>query len=203
MVAAVAKGSDDSGRTTDVAPFDPAAAVFVAQRQRPRRLGPVDLVALSPFQRGLLVIDGTVTSFIEAYVLEPIDVVRLGQDELTLAGREPWLELAAGTSALRRQVLLRGRRTGRFFAWADSLIASARLVPAIRRALQTEGGGLGRILVDARIETRRECLWYGRETGGETPAEVAALWHGAFLSRTYRVLSGSEPIMLITERFPL
>ena len=203
MAAAAAKGHEEIARPTGAEPFDPAAALFVAQRAHPHGLGPVDLQSLSPFQRGLLVIDGTVTSFIEAYALEPIDVLRLGQDELPLPAPDPWLQLAAGAPVIRRRVMLRGRWTGRFFVWADSLIARARIDPAMHDALQTDGGGLGRILVDARTETRRECLWYGREHCGDAPPEVAAVWQGDFLSRTYRVLAGGRPMMLVTERFPL
>ena len=183
--------------------FDPAAGVFIALLARPPELGPVDLVALSPFQRGLLVIDGTVTKFIEAYALEPVEVVRLAQGEAHLRMADRWLDLPASAPVIRRRVMLRGRRTGRFFVWADSLIAAERLAPAMRQALEREGGGLGRILVDTGAETRREGLWYGRERRADAPREVAAAWQGDYLTRSYRVLAGARPMMLITERFPL
>ena len=187
----------------DLAWFDPAAGVFVAQGARPPELDPADLRSLSPFQRGLLVIDGTVTQFIEAYTLEPVEVLRLEQGEARLAAADRWLYLPAGALVIRRRVMLQGRESGRFFAWADSLIAAERLSPAVRRALDCDGGGLGRILVDTGAETRREGLWYGLEQCSEAPHEVAAAWQGEFLTRTYRVLAGARPMMLITERFPL
>jgi len=183
--------------------FDPTREAFVAQSQRPAHLLPVSVAALTPFQRGLLVIDGTVTRFVEAYWLEPVSVRRLSQEELRLEAHEPWLDAAAGSAVIRRRVLLCGRRSGRFFAWADSLMAVERLGPDIRRGLEVEGGGLGRILVDTGVETRREGLWFGRERPAQVPQEVHARWPGEFLTRTYRVLAAGRPIMLITERFAL
>lgn len=183
--------------------FDPTQDAFVAQQQRPAALGPVDVAQLTPFQRSLLVIDGTVTRFVEAYWQEPVRVTRLAQDESLLPAPERWLELAAGSRVIHRRVLLCGQHTGRFFAWADSLMALERLGPGIRRGLELEGGGLGRILVDTGMETRREGLWFGRERPAEVPDAVRERWRGDFLSRTYRVLADGRPIMLITERFAL
>jgi chorismate-pyruvate lyase len=185
------------------AAFDPTAGAFVAQAERPAALGPVDVAALTPYQRSLLVIDGTVTRFIEAYWLEPVRVRRIAQDELRLPAGEPWLGLAAGETAIRRRVLLVGEHSGRFFAWADTLIAAARISPAVRRGLERDDGGLGRILIDTAAETRREGLWFGREAPADRPAEVAALWSGAFLARSYRVVAAGQALMQITERFPL
>jgi chorismate-pyruvate lyase len=183
--------------------FDPTADVFSAQAERPRTLGPVNLASLTPLQRGLLVIDGTVTKFLEASVLEPVEVVRLGQDETQLVAPHRWLDLPAGAAIIRRRVMLRGRESGRFFVWADSEIAAERLLPVVRQAIERDGGGLGKILVDAGAETRREGLWYGRERREDAPPAVAGLWGGEFLTRSYRVLAGARPMMMITERFPL
>jgi chorismate-pyruvate lyase len=184
-------------------PFDPAADVFVAQASRPACLAPVDLAALTPLQRGLLVIDGTVTKFLEASALEPIEVVRLDQAIERLAAADPWLDVAAGAGVIRRRVMLRGLQSGRFYVWADSLIAIERLSATVRRAIEQDGGGLGQILIDTAAETRREGLWYGRERCADVPPRVRGLWAGEFLSRSYRVLAGARPMMVITERFPL
>lgn len=192
---------DPSHEPADAA-FDPLAGVFVAQSARPAGVGPVDPCALRPEQRALLVIDGTVTTFLEAWALEPVAVVRLGQEQLSLAADDPWLELAAGAPVIRRRVILQGRHSGRLFAWADSLIGVERLPLPMSAALAQDGGGLGRILLDSRIETRRECLWYGRDRPADIPAQVVRAWSGDFLVRSYRVIGAGRPIMLITERFP-
>ena len=182
--------------------FDPAA-VFVAQSRRPASLGPIDVAALTPLQRGLLVIDGTVTTFLEASLLEPVEVERLDQEERPAPAPDEWLGVGAGAPVIHRRVMLRGRDTRRFLVWADSRIAAGRVGQALRTGLEQAPGGLGRILIDSALETRRECLWFGREGRAEAPPAVAAAWPGEFLSRTYRVIAGGRPLMLITERFPL
>ena len=54
-------------------------ALFVAQDDKPATLREINLARLTPFQRGLLVTDGTVTQFIEAYTFMPVEVVLLQQ----------------------------------------------------------------------------------------------------------------------------
>ena len=72
--------SDKSG----LKQFDPLRDLAVAQFALPDELTPINMRTLSPFQRALLVIDGTVTKFIEAYKNEPIDVVRLAHEYFRL-----------------------------------------------------------------------------------------------------------------------
>jgi len=185
------------------AAFDPVADAFMAQSERPAGLQPVDPAALSAYQRSLLVIDGTVTRFIEAYWLEAVRVQRIAQEELRLPTGERWLGLAAGAPVIRRQVLLLGRDSGRLHAWADTLLAVARLRGELRRGLERDDGGLGRILIDTGAETRREGLWWGCEQPRELPAAVARLHAGRWLARSYRVIAERQALMRITERFPL
>lgn len=192
-------------RTRDplVSGFDPIASVFVAQSARPAGVTPLNALELSAVQRALLVIDGTVTKFLEAWAMEPVAVLRFDQRLLRLETPEPGLAMPALAPVIRRRVMLQGERSGAFFAWADSLIVAEGLPAGIADALEADGGGLGRILLDSRVESRRECLWYGRDRPEDVPAAVAALWDGDFLVRAYRVIAGGRPIMLITERFPL
>lgn len=193
----VSAGSDRSHE------FDPITGFCAAQDSRPGAVRTVDPATLSPFQRALLVTDGTVTRFLEAYALEPVAVLRLEQEQLALAAADAWLELPEGAPVIRRRVVLRGEVSGRFFTWADSVIAVERLPRDMCRALDIESGGLGKILLDSALDTRREGLWWGREHPAAVPEAVAKLWDGEFLIRAYRVLAGREPLMLITERFPL
>ena len=186
---------------SDRAPvFDPASDLFVAQFDRPSDLQPVNMRALSPFHRALLVIDGTVTTFLEAYTLEPIEVVRLGQAVQPLSEANPWLDLEEGAEVLARHVRLEGRYTHRLYASATSLIALDRLPPDIASGLDVEGGGLGRILNSAKAENRREILWYGRERNH--PIGRSGPSSHEFIVRTYRIIQGGQPIMLISEKFP-
>lgn len=188
--------------TAAQAHFDPLEDLFVAQFAKPADLHPVNLRALSPFQRALLTIDGTVTKFIEAFTMEPVDVTLLSQDVRNLLVDHEWLEAPAGSSVVAREVVLAGRYRGNVYSYAPSLLMVDRLPEAVQAELTSNPGGLGKILLASRVESRREILWYGRERLEETPPGVPGLRPGEFISRTYRIISGGQPIMLINEKFP-
>ncbi len=182
--------------------FDPLRDLFVAQADRPSGVSEINLRALTPFQRALLVIDGTVTKFIEAFSLEPVEVVHILQEAHTLSEDHPWLDLLRGTEVVARQVVLSGKYSGAFHAFATSLIVPERLGTTLQAAVADRNIGLGRILLDGKIETRREVLWYGMESSEELPASLRGKVRGELISRTYRIISGGTPIMLINEKFP-
>ena len=183
--------------------FDPFADLFLAQETKPSDLETLDISTLTPFQRALLAADGTVTKLIEAYALEPVDVILLKQAEQTLSQAHAWLEAPAQSSVITREVLLRGQTTTTPYVYARSLLMPQRLTADIRRGLELEAGGLGRILLNSRIENRRELLWYGREVLSGIPPELGQLRNCAAISRTYRIIVSDQPAMLITEHFPL
>lgn len=186
--------------------FDPASELFIAQFARPGDLQSINMRALSPFHRALLVIDGTVTKFLEAYTLEPIDTIRLGQaaragaDDLGAAAE--WLSLDPEADILARHVMIQGRYSKLLYAYAVSLIATDRIPAEIAEGLDRKGGSLGAILNSSKVESRREILWYGKERTRDLPEEVRELTDGEFIVRTYRILMGGKPIMLISEKFP-
>ena len=184
------------------ATFDPLTDILVAQTSKPEGLKPLNFRTLNPFQRALMVIDGTVTKFIEAYMMEPIDIVRISQEEQRLEESHEWLEAPAGTLAISREVLLRGKYSHRIYAYAISILAYDRLSSSVKKGLEVDGGGLGRILRSDKLETYREIMWYGRERFKELPEHIRELTHDDFLSRTYRILVGGRPIMVINEKFP-
>lgn len=189
--------------SSDPPPFDPCARLYLADG--PAGIEPVGASSLPAYQRALLVADGTVTRFIEAWALEAVQVRRLSQGAgVPSAVEAQWLGLDAGPSpVVQRSVLLTGRRSGQFFLYATSLILPGRLPPAMRRELDDSTEGLGQIIAAGGLESRREGLWFGRERIREPlPGPVAALGPGDFLSRCYRLLAGGRPVMLITERFP-
>ncbi|MDH5254778.1 MAG: chorismate pyruvate-lyase family protein [Gammaproteobacteria bacterium] len=199
-------------RQTTSAPYDPAAGLFLAQHRRPAHLAGVESGELSPLQRALLVIDGTVTSFLSAWALEPVIVRPLAQRSVVLpddagpaGGQSPaahWLDGPAGTPVMERAVLLVGADSQRLFAFAESVICLGRLPATLRAGLESGGLSLGQLLLMPGFESRREGLWYGRERPAKLPPAVAALTTPDFLTRTYRVSSASQPLMVITERFP-
>ena len=178
------------------------APFFAHQSERPAQLAPIRATELSPLQRGLLVIDGTVTTFLEAWALEPIAVTPLWQRRRVLEAPDRWLDAAADTVVVDRAVILTGVRSGAFFAFAESMLCIDRLPPPMRTALESGSGSLGQALLTPGHDSRREGLWFGRERLEALPPAVAARTDATFLSRTYRVTAGGVTLMLITERFP-
>ena len=171
--------------------------LFIAQKERPGHLGEIDLEALTPFERGLLVIVGLVTQFIEAHELEAVDVEQLSQERIALDGDQPWLRAASGDRVASRSVLLTGAGSGRVYVHGQALIVEERLPPGLRIALARPDLGIGRALRRERIELYGDLLWCGMEQidlpGLPSDRPV--------VSRTYRFVTAGTPSMLITERF--
>lgn len=183
--------------------FDPFAGIFVAQEQRPPYLQDVDFRELTSFERAWLVIDGTVTRFLEAQKVEPIEIVPCGQSKETLRRDHVWLDVPKGSVVASRRVLLRGAHSDHIHASAASLVVPERVKEAVGRPAEKIPEGLGRMLLSGRIEQYRELLWYGKETPSDLPGEIRSLASEFCLSRTYRILVNKKPVMMITEWFEL
>jgi chorismate-pyruvate lyase len=209
---AVMSGADPhevaSEAVSDPAALTPARAIedmirsyFTAWAQRPSRLGDVDVAALTPLHRALLVNDGTVTRLVEASVLEPVEVDTLDQQTVEVDDQR-WLDLpATPTPVLRRRVAIRGRASGRLYVLAESLLVTSRLPKAFASALSHNPKGLGALIDEMRLSTRRELLWFG---SAQTPAWAGdAVIPAPLLTRTYRIIIGGCPAILITESFPI
>ncbi len=171
--------------------------LFIAQQKRPAHLGEIDLEALTPFERSLLVIVGLVTQFIEAHQLEGVDVRPLSQERIALDGDQPWLQAASGDRVASRSVLLTGAESGRVYVHGQALMVEERLPPGLRIALARPDLGIGRALRRERIELHGDLLWCGMEQvdlPGLPPDRPV-------VSRTYRFVTAGTPSMLITERF--
>ena len=182
-------------------------ALFVAQDDKPATLKRINLARLTPFQRGLLVADGTVTQLIEAYTLMQVEVALLQQTKQTLSAENTWLQLPAGAEIISRQVVVQTHSQEEslpiIHTYADSLIVSRRLPESILDGLESDKQGLGGLLRRSGLETRRELLWCGIEVLTDPPSAVAHLEGEKFISRTYRVFTNHKPLMLINEKFPL
>ena len=181
-------------------------ALFVAQDAKPEAVKEISLTRLTPFQRGLLVTDGTVTRFIEAYTLTSVEVVLLQQTKQTLSTEHAWLQLPAEEEVISRQVALQthsqDKSSPTIHTYATSLIVPQRLPQSLLDGLTTNKQGLGGLLQHSDLETRRELLWCGIETLTDLPPAVAHLEGETFISRAYRLFVDQEPIMLINEKFP-
>lgn len=182
--------------------FDPLSGLQTVPSARPPDLGTVNFRVLSPFQRSLLVIDGTVTKFIEAFTLEPVEIIRLAQVSRQLRRDHRWLATPSGTSVIDREVLIRGKYSRNLHVYAVSLVVPNRLPEGVANSLETEGAGLGRLLNENGLETRREILWFGRRDLNRPPRAHPQLAGKEFFSRTYRIISGTQPVAFIEENFP-
>ncbi len=182
-------------------------ALFVAQDDKPVTLREIDLALLTPFQRGLLVTDGTVTRFIEAYTFTPVEVALLQQSKRALSAEHIWLELPAGAEVILRQVALQthlpDESSPTIHTYAESLVVPKRLPKSFLEGLESDKHGLGGLLRHSSLETRRELLWCGVENLTHLPPAIAHLEGKPFISRAYRVFANQELLMLINENFPL
>jgi chorismate-pyruvate lyase len=157
---------------------------------------------MSPFLRALLVTDGTVTKFLEAFLWEPIEVHRVAQEDSLSDRSIPWLEIEPGMSLLRRQVLLQGLFSRRVYTFAESLIRTDRLWNGLREDLLQGRLGMGELLRDRRMETYRELLVYGRQEVGPLSPLLNLEPGEPLLFRSYRIFNKKLPTILITEKFP-
>ena len=198
------KGLDQKGvKKRRPLSFDPLEDLLVAQQDRPAHWIDINFRTLSPFQRALLVIDGTVTKFLEAYTMEPIDVVQLEHSYRKFEEAHIWLNSPKETTSIARQVTLEGKYSRKLHAYAVSLLVVDRLPEGVKEDLKTHPGGIGRVLLKHQLETRREVLWYGREQIETIPDSIMEKTGGKFISRTYRILHNEDPFMMINEKFPL
>lgn len=184
-------------------PFDPLRSLWRDPAAHESDIHRVNLRALSPFQRALLVTDGTVTKFIEIITMEPVEVVQLEHGQAVLESAHPWLQTSPPTPVALRQVLIEGKYSRTLYAHATSYLVLDRLPAEARARLELQGEGIGRLLGELKIETRREILWYGTEHLTGLPPSIRDRSDGEFVSRTYRIVAGGRPIALIHEKFPI
>ncbi len=162
--------------------------------------GDVDVASLDPVLRGLLFSDGGVARALAAHTLGRVSVEVIEQQRAVAPAQvAERLTIAPGTSAIRRRVVT--HLAGRAFestpaAHAESHILPERLPPQFSSALARNPEGIGEALREIRLESRRELLWFGL---GEAPGWAADLAGGESLTRSYRVVSGGQPAILILE----
>jgi chorismate-pyruvate lyase len=142
----------------------------------------------------------TVTAFLEHLVGEPVDA-DVGLHVTTTADPGNALGVAEGRPLLARSALLTGRRTARPYVYAESLIDPGPLPEGVRRRLAGGRDPIGRILEEEGMAVSREPL--GGPVGVVSPAPAARARASGdhLLARTYRLVFGGVPVMVITEWF--
>ena len=164
--------------------------------------GQTGVPGLALFQRLLLETDGTVTQLLEAITGEPIEAVKLHQTFARTLRAGSGLDVAKGTPVLRRQVLLRGTTTGQVLLHATASVAVHRLPRPVLDGMLMTSEPIGRLLVASRVETFREILKSGTEAAGTTSVHLGLTPDDEIVFRTYRIVRGGRPLMVITERLP-
>ena len=158
----------------------------------------LDFNHLPPFLRTLLTTDGTVTKSLESFFWEPVKVENLGQQRATLTTDEALINRKAGQQVLRRNIQLRGNNSQKIYAKAASLICIEMLEPEIAHSLEEGKMGIGELLRECGLETYREILDVGEFGGDKTDTSC-----GREIWRTYRIVIGHQPVIQVTETFPL
>lgn len=166
------------------------------------RRGGIHPDSLSPIQRILLTTDGTVTDMLEAYFREPMDVAPLAQDLIDSPTPIPELDVSAGHPVLRREIVLRGRISGRCVLHANSIVVTDHLEERLRTGLLEQKQPIGQLLLAAKLETFREILRCERRAADDLAHHFGLRGDAPLLSRTYVVTLQGKGIMRITERFP-
>jgi len=182
--------------------FDPLKGFYLSDSQSLPPINDIAFEKLPPLLRALLVTDGTVTRFLEAYLWEPIQVECLSQEDTVLEKDVSWLQIRSGSKVFKRHVLLKGVRSQKIYTFAESLIRIDRLWEGVREDLLQGRLGMGDLLRDRRMETYRELLCYGREDAGSLSPLLKIPHQESVLSRSYRIYNKELPTILITEKFP-
>ncbi len=162
----------------------------------------IDPSKLSTFQRILLTTDGTLTEILEAYLLEKIQVVKLSEGLVSITRDLPQLELKRGSEVIERKILLQGKISRKNFIYAESVLIPDRLDDNFKDELLKSKTPLGRLWLEHKIETFKEIVDSSKELAANLSAYFPINNEDNMLSRSYRVFSKRQPIMMITEKFP-
>lgn len=162
----------------------------------------LDIAALPPIVRTLLVTDGTVTKTLEAYFWEPIQVEQMGQRVAPLDKDIKQMGLSAGDDVLLRDVSISGTRSGDVYAYATSVLNISHLPEDVRNQLIAGTIGIGELLRDKGLETYRQVIDMYRELKTEVIPGSKGQYCGELICRTYLIHIDNDPVIQVTEKFP-
>ncbi|KJX75848.1 chorismate--pyruvate lyase family protein [Mycobacterium lepromatosis] len=152
--------------------------------------------------RILVATNGTLTRVLNVVTNEEIIVDIINQQILDAAPKVPELENSEIGRVLQRDILLKGRKSGRLFVAAESLIATDVLPPEITTYLTNTHQPIGEIMAASRIETYKEDarVWIG-----DVPCWLTDYGYGDLpkraVGRRYRLIAGGQPVIITTEYF--
>ena len=170
--------------------------------QKTLRESPLKLADLSTFQRIILITDGTLTDILEIYLLEKISIFKLSEEIINLTEKIPALNLEEGVNVIKRKIFLQGTISQKNWIYAESMIVPERLDVLFQEQLLNSEKPIGKLWLEYRVETFKEIIDLSQEPAGELSQYFQINQDEKLFSRTYRVFSQGQPIMMITEKFP-
>jgi len=152
--------------------------------------------------RILIASNGTLTRVLGMVANDEIVVQIVEQQVHAHAPRIPGSEHLPSGRLLQRQILLKGRSSGHAFVAAESFVAIDLLPSAITTSLTTTQRPIGEIIDASCLETFKEAakVWMGPPPGW---LALAGYQHSEpkIAARRYRVITGGQPAIIITEYF--
>jgi chorismate-pyruvate lyase len=155
--------------------------------------------SIPPLLRLLLLFDGTVTHFLEAFFLETIGFELKAQSDIVISDEDAIrLSLPKGEKGIKRQgwLTLKG---GPKVLHVDSILPTSRLTPPFHQEVLLGQKALGQIMHDQGLLFRRDHIAIGRFSlprmmcGFGSPSDQP-IW-----ARRYRLTLSGEGSMLIFE----
>jgi chorismate-pyruvate lyase len=172
---------------------------FTMQDANMAELPNLEVAALDPLLRGLLFTDGTVTRSLEAQTLTRVSVEVVEQSQTVLpASIARYFEISEAAPCLRRRVTMRMSGSTPV-VWAESHILPERLPAGFLGLLDGASQGIGGSIEQARLESRRELLWF--RLGAPPPWAGAMPPSASAVIRLYRIITRDRPALLICEAF--
>lgn len=162
----------------------------------------LDMAAMPPIVRTLLVTDGTVTKTLEAFFWEPIVVTQLGQQVEPLTEDLEDMHCKKGDEVLRRNVSISGETSKDIYAYATSILNLNALPADVSEQLVLGKIGIGELLRDKGLETYRQVVDIYREINEEVLPGSSCTYCGELICRTYHIHLNHTPVIQVTEKFP-
>lgn len=152
--------------------------------------------------RILLVTDGTVTELLEALVREPIALGYKAQ-EIKKIDNASEFKSFTNNDWLHRNITLRGTHSGTDWIYAESIIDHQGLNSEARKMLVEENIPIGTILSQTYSDNHRKLIDCGIRKYAAAAVHLSLNPDYEFVFRNYQIMVGTNPIMNITEWFPV
>ena len=163
----------------------------------------LDLTEIPAFLRTLLVTDGTVTKSLEAWFWENVKIQTVNNRLEAIDRKVYGLELEKGDKVLHREVILKGVKSNKAYAYARSTVSLKHLNQEIGSALEKGEIGIGELLREKGVETYRDIFNINYLIDLPKSDTLIASLKTEVLSRSYRIRVDGHPAIIVTEFFPV